>query len=591
MGERDVVRSRLFVAMGALMAVSLTSFSGHDLVPEVPQHPRYHQRSEKTPSPVPTKTEIKNLPTANQAILAALADLKTLSPAVQPLVRYVWLTEGTLEDLKATSVVLNTVSRAPTTIRPLPVNSILARIHLDQYAPREQDLLDWLKFWEDLQFDPALSVLITRDQVGFAQKALGITLTEEQLNGVFDVIRLNGAHIDDQKFLELQLLTRSQAPVVSDSYLAHRLLTTIKDKDLYAVLFGGRYYEFAGIRKAKDVKGKEKATDLDLFLEDRGVGNIQGGLNADKLFDQLRSDQRVAMFRSGVTGKPRRVDWFHGPDSRNGTGAISITHDFRDQDIDIKTHPIMNLINIDAKAYEVIAEAGNGMHRYALFDDKQKLLDEAAPDVAVDRTVPAPNSARLQSAISCMACHEADGSDGWKPLHNDVKAMLGRGKLDVFADLSKFAALQSDVVSRAAGLYAGDFTKHVRRARDDYAETLLKVTGPWPQSGDQTDAVKVGVGRTVEKTRNWYYTMVTPEQALKELGYQVPKDKARATLNSLLPPDPNGRVGDIYLEDPRIGALKEGVSIPRWDWALVQGFAAARVQKTVNAMGRKEGGK
>jgi hypothetical protein len=243
----------------------------------------------------------------------------------------------------------------------------------------------------------------------------------------------------------------------------------------------------------------------------------------------------------------------------------------------------MNLIDVKAKAFEAIAESGSGMHKYALFNDKEELLDEAAPDVAIDRTVPSPNSARLQSGISCIACHETEGSDGWKPLRNDVKSMLA-GKLDLFADLSQFHRLQSDAISRAAGLYAGNFTKGLRRARDDYAETILNITGPWPQSGDQTDVVKVAMTKVVDKTRGWYYTMVTPEQALRELGYQAPKDKVLSTLNSLLPPDPSGRVGDIYLEDPRIGALKQGVSIPRWDWALSYGFAAGRVQKTVKAM-------
>ena len=579
-------RSRFFLGAGALMALSLTSFSGHTLVPEVPKVPRLKERAQKTAEVKKDNGEIKNLTTPNQAILLAWEDVKRLPPAVQPLVRYLWLTEGTIEDLKTTALTINVINRAPTGIRPVPVGGILARIHLDQYAPREQDLVDWLKFWEDLQFDPYFSVFITKDQIEFAQKALGITINQEQSEqfNQIDVIRINGPHLDEKKFLELQLLTKSQAPVVSDGYFAHRVLTTVKDKGLYATLFGGRYYEFAGIRKAKDTKGKEKATDLALFLEDRGVGNIAGGLDVDKLFDTLRSDQRVAMFRSEVTGKPRRVDWFHGPDSRNGTGAISITHDFRDQDIDIKTHPIMNLINIEAKAYEVIAETGNGMHRYALFDDKQKLLDEAAPDVAVDRTVPSPNSARLQSGISCIACHETEGSDGWKPLRNDVKRMVA-GRLDIFADISKFNTLQSDVIQRAAGLYAGDFTKHLRRGRDDYAETILKISGPWPQSVDQTDVVKVGMTKVVNKTRGWYYDMVTPEQALKELGYRAPKDKVLATLNSILPPDPQGRVGDVYLEDPRIGALKEGVSIPRWDWSLVYGYAAARVSKTMKAMG------
>lgn len=583
MGRKNLMATiALLLTLSALM-------SGHAPIDlGLPLDPQAAPAETSAPA---AQEEIITLPGPNQAVLWALADVQTLPPATQGLVRYIWLERGKIEDLKSATINLNIISRAPLALRAYPLmGGQLLRVHLDRYAPRAEDLAEWLKFWEDLQFDPRFSLFLTKDALELTQRLLGNIITDEQIQKLdeVDVIRLNGGHIDRNALLQLQLLTRSQAPVVSDAYFGHRVLSTVKDKGLYAVLFGGRYYEFAGIKKAKQLQGKENFTDLDVFLEECGIGNLQAGVTADKLFDKLRSDQRVAIFRSGVTGKPRRVDWYHGPDNRDGTGAISVTHDLRNDQIDIKTHPIMNLIDIKAGAYEAIAEKTNGLHKYAIFDDKQALLDVAdATNIVADRTIPAPHTPSLQSAISCIACHEADGSDGWKTLTNDVKKITG-GALDIFADVGNLNKLQSDVIDRAAGLYAGDFSKHLRRARDDYAEVLLKTAGPWPQTQAQVDVVKVSMGHTVDRVRNWWYDMVTPAQALAELGYQAPKGKEVATLKSILPPDPNSRLGSIFLEDPRIGALKRGESIPRTDWALAYGFAAARAQQTIQKMKQKK---
>lgn len=576
------MRQQLWITalLGSLVVTLLQGHEPKSVPPDVPP-----------PKPV-EEFSIQRLMTADEAIQLAWQDSQRLDPLAALQVRYIWLgPQATALDVKAAAIALNIISRSPVLQRPELVNGNLLRVTLSSYAPRKNDLKDWLKFWEDLQFDPTFNLLLTKATIASAQKTLlvGLTLPEHKEN--FDVIRVNGPHIDGQTFVQLQERTASQAPVVSLPYFLLRVLTTIKDKNLYATLYGGRYFEFAGVKKAKDVyENPGKTTDLDVFLEERGIGNTQVGFKFAELFDKLRSDQRVAQRRSGVTGKARVVLWFHGPDAKDGTGTISITLDIRDQDVDIDTQPFMNLLNPKFLALEAIAEKSNGMHVYALFNDKEELLDEAAIEVAADRTIPAPHTPRLQSGISCMACHEADGSDGWKAVHNDVSRQVNKiTKLDILTDLSDQKKDTADILDRLKGLYGGDFTKSLRRARDDYAETILRAAGPWPAAAasGQTDVVKVGVGYTVAKVRNYQYNLVDAKTALDELGYTTQEGNELRALEELLPPDQQARIGGVILEDERIGSLRAGSPIERNDFNLVYAFAAARAQKAFKELEKK----
>jgi hypothetical protein len=540
-----------------------------DLVPSVATRKLTPRVEPKPPAP----SALRRLPSPADAVAEAHADALTLPHP--ECYRYLWCPEGVL-DQKCAALVCNVVSRATAVYRPVPVGRLL-RVDLRRLSRSERDLGELKGLWEDFCFDPSFSVLVTPDQLRFAHAA-GATV-EIDSHKAGSVVRVDGLHLDRTLLGDLQHRLHTGAPVTEWRYFAWRSLTAIKDRGVYADVWGGRYYELRGIRKGK-VKG---ATDLDVLLDQFGVGNVSAGLTADKLFDRLRSDQRAGLFRSGVTGKPRRVDWFHGPDARDGTGAISVTHDLRDQDVDVGTHPVFNLLHFKEAATEVILEGTNGMHVYTIHGANQELLDEAAQEVVSDRTVPNPFPPRLQPALSCIACHEEDGSDGWKPTPNDVRTMLARRtRLDVFGDLSKQDQL--DAVDRVGGLYAGDFTKAIRRARDDYAEAVLKAAGPWPESKDQTDVVKHGMGRLARRVREYWYGAVSPRDALRELGIDAPADRAKEVFAALLPPDKALDAGGYYQESPTLGALKEGLSVNRSDWDLVKGFAAVRAVDTLAAL-------
>jgi hypothetical protein len=604
---RSSLRWALVWALGASVMMTPTAAqvlprgappAEEDLVPVMPPRPR--RKDVPAPAPRQAPGRLRALPVPDDAVGQALTDVLSLPPYARPYARYVRVREGTLEadadgrpldppalsrDGKAVALTLGMVSRSVfPNVRPVPVpGGQVLRIDLTQYAPRPGDLREWLRLWEEFRFDPDFSLLLTRDELEMVAR-YGVDVGKGEKADV-DVVRIDGPHIDPAALYRLKKETHSEAPVVGDRYLAWRVLSTVKSDGVYRVIWGGLYYELRGVRRAKDVKGAEDATDLDVFLDDAGVGNVKAGLTAERLFDRLRSDQRVAVFRSGVTGKPRRADWFHAPDSRDGTGWVSVTHDLRDKDVDVSFHPLYNLLSAKEAAFEVIREGTNGFPVYAIYDGQQKLLDVAAQDVVSDRTVPSPFSPVLQCGISCLACHCAQGDVGVKSLQNDAKRLLS-GRLDAFGDLSRKDPFGPRTIERLAGLYAGDFTKHIRRARDDLDETVLRCAGPWPGARDQVNVVKPAMTHVVDRCRGYWYDEVTPGLALRELGLMAPKGKAVGVLKALLPPDPQAAVVLPYTqpyvaENPVLGALKENVNVGRADWDLVKTFAAVRSRKTL----------
>lgn len=582
--------------------------------------------------------KIERLPLPADAHALALTDLRTLPPGDQPFIRYLWVRDGLDETAQALSLAVNQLSRANTIIRPVPLRAgkvLLQRLDLRHYAPRAPDLAAWLQLWEDFQLDPVFSLLLTRDSLKFvllrfpdwkgrgylagtrrqlvdcepythpedgrvyrrrweAQRVRGVqTLLLQELQDV-ELIRLPSSQLDLAAYGELAQRTASEAPVVSHGYFVYRTLSAIEDQGLYALLYGGRYYQFAGIRK-----GAKQGTDEDALLEDLGVGSVKDGLTARQLFERLRSDQRAAIFRSGVTGRPRQMEFFRTLAGRvdQGSGLISITHDLRDQDIDVGTHPIANLLAFKDFAREVIFQRPNNLHGYALFNAAGKLQVEVPPDVAKDHTIPAPFTAKLQPAISCISCHEAEGSDGWKPVANSVQALVGiKTKADIFGDLTQLDKTIPDTIDRLAGLYGGDPEKALQRGREEYSAAVLRATGPFRESAKgQTDVVKLAGGRLVKIWRNYWYDLVSPQHALEELGVRVvePRD-AQAVLGYLLQPVPETAVpvpaaGVIILpEDFRALALKAGLSINRSDWDLVREFAAYRVTRSLTALAKEK---
>lgn len=584
---------------------------------------------------IPKKLEDVKFPplaTANDALLLAVMDMRTIDPFHHQYLRYIWIDSGEYEDAQATILAINKVSRSSVIVKPVILGKdklILLRLDLRQLAPREEDLREYTKIYEEFQFDPCFSVLITKDTLKFVlgigigvdpnkdrktikkqrdkvvvqeappvikgkdgkdikdvkeSKAPGFTTQKEEYEEVVgrgeDVDRIVSPHLNLDLVAELVQNTTSQAPIISYSYFLTRSLTTVEDKGVFRTIYGGLYYKLNGI-KASTIKD---ATDEDVFFESLNVGNIKEKISAKQIFDKLRSDARIAIFRSNVTGRPRRVDIF-----RTSAGhvtadqsIISVTHDLKRQSIDIGTHPLMNLIEFRDDAREVIYERANSLLGYVLFNGAGKLQVSVPDDIASDHTIPIPNGSVLQPAIGCIRCHKGDG--GWQILTNDVEKLLG-DKFDVFDDLTKAKKQsQSDVIDRLVGLYSGKpEIKLLPRARDDYASGILRATDTWKESKqNQTDIVRIASDRISGIFKRYNYDLVTTQVVLRDLGIEYSSDKkAVELLDRLLPPVPDIIIGGILQEDPRILALKLGIPIVRTDYDLISSPVKIRASKTL----------
>jgi hypothetical protein len=400
-----------------------------------------------------------------------------------------------------------------------------------------------------------------------------------------DAIRTNHPKevIDPAVALELQFLCGSQAPVVHNCYLQKRLLEQVQGKGVYTVVFGGLYYQFRGIKKAKDVLGAATpASDLDLFFESLGIGNIKGGENADQLFARLRSDRRLAMVRSRVTGKPRDVDWFNTPGAQANVNAAGfITGDLFDESIDIGQPAYANLEKPARDGREAIFPGLNKFPICILVDSKGALVDSAPDKLVSDTTIPDPHGKILQPARSCIICHGIFGDSGWRALRNDVQAMFNprlSPRLDVFDDRGGGRArIITDVIQRLAGRYQGSPAKPLRRNREDLMEAYMEACGPWPQGGDQTGIVKLATLELQRQMDSYWYGTVDARQALREEGLAVPEEMdAVAVFAAVHPPDTRLTLDGIVPESAVVAALKAGLGVSRADFALQFSYLAER---------------
>jgi hypothetical protein len=516
----------------------------------------------------------------NSAIALARADVRSLPEHDQRYMRYVWITDAEKESLQITSLTANYWSTSPIIARPYPISSLdgapkalVARIDLRRYAPEKHwDKL--ISIWEEFRYDPAFNLLLTKDTLRFAH-GLDVAIPKRKVNvppyvhtdgktytakwvdhDKDDVVRIVGEHLDKEAIAELIDRTYSQAPIVTHKYFVFRSLSTIKDKGVYATIFGGMYYDLSNT--PQKTKNDEEAllTQLGAYKEDFN-----------------RSERRTAVFQSDVAGKrPRRIEYVRTREGRVGDNqSIAVfTRDIKRESIDIGQHAMMNLLKFNHDGTEAIYEKANGLQGFAIFDGKGKLLEAVPSAVAVDRTIPTPFSTDLQPAVSCISCHGPEG--GWRISRNDVTSLTEWNDDDILADRNR---RKTDVFEQLAALYAGDLELSLLpQARNDLARAILLATGPWKDSKGQTDLVKLASARIAKTYGDFIYTSVDAKTCLTDLGIKTDDNKkAREQLEKLLPP-----LGDLYEEDPRIRALVRGVPINSIDYALIYAIVARRAQ-------------
>lgn len=311
---------------------------------------------------------------------------------------------------------------------------------------------------------------------------------------------------------------------------------------------GGRYYDFRGLAKDTTLKG---------YLASRGAN--------EALVESLDSDSRVAIVRSQVSGKPRRVDFFYAVGLRptSGIPLVAITRDVSDESLSPDFDPFYNLLNFKFNASEVFTHLSNGLLEYTLFNNKGQIVKEVPPDIAVDHEIPKPHTQRLEPAISCIRCHWKKTHDGWRLLTSDIQSLLRTKqdgtRIDVLSDISTNTN-QQDVLRRLAGLYSGDYKEPFRLVRNTLSNVVF--------SNTHKTIEDLGKAYT-QLWLDYKYSLVTPKIACNELGSSLKDDtKALETLNRLLPPLPELQP-NLSLEDSVVALLKAGIGVNRFQWERV----------------------
>ena len=457
----------------------------------------------------------------------AIADQAQLSETDRPFQRYLAIPAwGNERWLPALHLTVNTaVSHAQTLHLGTPIaNGWMVRYDLRRLVPNAAKLTQTIRTWDELaKQDPYLHVPASNVDLGVA---------------------IVSPVIPPEHAATLNNLSLSVGAVYRADWFMVKALSTLN---------GGAYYDFRQV-----IRKPEKGSALDAWLSQRGVfvGTTQ----------QVGGERRAAMFRSGVTGKARRVDLF--PTLAGGLG--SITRDIKDGNIEAGSHPLRNLLRFQDDGSEIIVAQPNGLHDYLLANAAGDIVDEAPPELVRDHTIPPPHTARLQPARSCISCHATETSDGWQPVRNDVQALL-KSNLNVFADLSEIGISRDEALDKLAGFYALDVENAdglIGRARRDYSAAVYRCAAGI--RFDESKSVVAQVGQLVTSIIHDYdYAEVTPGRAALELGYRPAKDYQGDVLADVL-----GPIDPTIEADPVVGFLRIGVAVNRSDFETVFGDMA-----------------
>lgn len=455
------------------------------------------------------------------------------------------------------------VSQSSILVAPIFIaDGNLMRLDLRALAPQPEQFARIAATWES-QVDPSfyfvnkVTTEVVEDVPAFRHSD-GKTYSKRRVKKAVDVKAwaVHTAHANNGAADGLSLETKSATPIVAQNHFVSKALSVDN---------GGLYYRFMGFdaRPAND-----KRTDQEFVLSLFGANEASS--------EKLRADERTAQWRSGVTAKPRRVDFFYGTAVRPSAGVplITLTHDPQKGDIDPARHPMKSLLNLKDRARELICQRPNGTLAYAIFDGNGKLQNTVPDVVASDRTIPAPNEPILQCAISCISCHGPN--EGWQPAPNDLQVMtrgsVGRKRFNVFDDESS-KANPEEVLDRLAGLYSGNIDEPLQLAREAHERVCYKIGTAAGWKAEPARYARTLSAAVTKQVYDYWFEPITPQLACRDGGYDVTEDKALELFNQLVPLLPPNAVG-VSTDDPTFAALRawskeHPLRVSRTDWELV----------------------
>ena len=455
-----------------------------------------------------------------QATFVALQDAAGLPVEVRPFVRYVYVPDGTPESRGAISFLANAAIYTSAQIQQaVAVSDHIVRL---DFLEGGGDLKTWERLYPDPTFHVAFGGVVRKEitvspYVASDGKTYTRKVVEQRL--IFPAHVLPHAQ-------PLADLLGTNVPIIDARLLVVRALSTVDQG------YGdGLYYQFVGIKPSTD-----KRSDEEVFYSGFGIDLKRARKNLVV--------SRAAILNRNLNNKLAAVELVQG-EAHVGTtnGIIFGTYDLQDSDADIERDPLESLLgfidNAQHRASEVIAPRRNGLHLYALFDNKGGLQREVPPDVAVWSDVPRGHTNRLVPGISCIVCHTTGKEQGLRSFVNDARDLPA---LFDFGDKNSRERLRSE--------YGFSLTRPLLESRAYFTDAVFLATNG--MSPDQ-----VGTA-TFVLWSSYLYEPVTAKSAVEECGVEVADEKS-AML----------RLAEIKTANPYLQSLTIGKQIGRKQWSRI----------------------
>ncbi len=451
--------------------------------------------------------------------------------------RWLWCPAGSDDEYATACVAINVaLNRSTTPYRPPRMaGGALVAVDLGQMGDTMEEVAKVTQLWDSLAADEPYFT--------FTQKVVTHGDAKKKVADSVATVVSPAPHLGEEGAYV------GVGRVYRVDQFARRMLSSIDD---------GQYYA------ARNISSKTKMRD---YLRSRGF-------DLDNAQQRLATDQLVTL--SNVTSRVRvvKLGQSQGVKPSKGRGLVSITCDLADKPNDPNRNGFQSLLNESFDAFEVILVLPTGQCEYTLWNSKEELLTEAAPNVATDNTVPKPFNARLQPAISCIRCHSQ--GEGYQPLASQfIFDNQGYGR--VLADLSKgtkasdqFRAIQT--IRSRYGASQSEVDHLLQDARDSLAKQYDFV------NLREAHGAKSAYEATSRVVNQYQYRWMNPIDVDRELGIDPGTDPV-AAFNAAIPPlgelVPTGDAGIT-------NRLRSGKEITRQEFESVYNQLQTNVMQTMN---------
>lgn len=352
------------------------------------------------------------------AVAAALADVRTLPPALAQRTRYLDLSgvpADQRDDLRqAVAFWVNSLSREAELVRPRDVSPTLLAINIDDYG------------WDATVYGRL--GIGTKNPEPYFHQTLDVGGKKQQAGAAW----VNAAGIG-----ELFTLTQSQSPVLRADWFVYQ--TAIQaDRE-------AGYYDFLGL-------GRKESDFQKLIGADVGLSR------------KLKKEMAAVVARSSVTLHNRSITRV-----QSITGGYWLTQDYK---TNTNKQNTVRLLDGAAEppqgdATEQYGTLPNGLFAFWL-GNAQGERQDSAPDFIASDGKSSSTDRRVHVGLSCVRCH----LPGIQNIDDHARRL--------FTGDVKLVSPDYDKLKRLRQLYLSDLPGQVRRDQSDYAEKVRLVNGLTP---------------------------------------------------------------------------------------------------------------